>query len=122
MHDNVKEWIRNAKPYFEIHLISNNPSKKRIKCISKQLGLTYTYRANKPSRKKLEEYIISSNAKPYEVAIIGDRIFTDVLAGNRLGVYTILVKPIKSNGKQNDANNLQMIESKIAGILGVLQK
>jgi len=31
---------------------------------------------------------------PQEVAVIGDQIFTDVLGGNRLGLYTILVTPI----------------------------
>jgi HAD superfamily phosphatase (TIGR01668 family) len=29
-----------------------------------------------------------------ETAVIGDQIFTDVLGGNRLGLYTILVTPI----------------------------
>ena len=28
------------------------------------------------------------------MALIGDRLFTDVLAGNRLGLYTVLVRPI----------------------------
>jgi predicted HAD superfamily phosphohydrolase YqeG len=32
--------------------------------------------------------------KPAEVAVIGDQIFTDVLGGNRSGLYTILVKPL----------------------------
>jgi predicted HAD superfamily phosphohydrolase YqeG len=32
---------------------------------------------------------------PYEqVAMVGDRLFTDVLAGNRLGLFTILVEPL----------------------------
>ncbi|HAC65963.1 MAG TPA: YqeG family HAD IIIA-type phosphatase, partial [Cyanothece sp. UBA12306] len=28
------------------------------------------------------------------VAMVGDRLFTDVLAGNRLGMFTILVQPM----------------------------
>ncbi len=31
---------------------------------------------------------------PQETAVIGDQIFTDVLGGNRAGLFTILVKPI----------------------------
>jgi predicted HAD superfamily phosphohydrolase YqeG len=33
-----------------------------------------------------------------QTAIIGDQIFTDVLGGNRAGVSTILVKPIRLAG------------------------
>ena len=117
---NVKDWIKEAKKYFTIHLISNNPSKKRIKNIAEQLSLTYSYRANKPSRKKLEEYMNNSNYKPEEYAIIGDRIFTDILAGNRLGIFTILVKPIKSNGEANDNYKVIKIERKIAQFLGAI--
>jgi len=29
-----------------------------------------------------------------QVGMVGDRLFTDVLAGNRLGMFTILVEPI----------------------------
>jgi len=29
-----------------------------------------------------------------QAAVIGDQIFTDILGGNRAGLYTILVKPL----------------------------
>ena len=35
---------------------------------------------------------------PEQTAIVGDQIFTDVLGGNRAGVATILVKPIRLAG------------------------
>ena len=90
--------------------------------IADQLDLTYTFRANKPSRKKLEEYIVNSKAKPGEIAIIGDRIFTDIIAGNRLGLYTILVKTIKANGSANNNYIVERIERKITQILGAIMK
>ena len=37
-------------------------------------------------------------AAPEQTAIVGDQIFTDVLGGNRAGVATILVKPIRLAG------------------------
>ncbi len=122
VHIDIKTWIEEAKKYFMIHLISNNPSKKRIKSIAEQLDLSYTYKANKPSKKKIEEYILKSNAITNEVAIIGDRIFTDILAGNRVGIYTILVKPVKSNGEVNNNYKLVNIERKIAKFIGVITK
>jgi hypothetical protein len=33
-----------------------------------------------------------------QVAMVGDRLFTDVLAGNRLGMFTILVEPMVDAG------------------------
>jgi predicted HAD superfamily phosphohydrolase YqeG len=29
-----------------------------------------------------------------QTAVVGDQIFTDILGGNRAGLYTILVKPL----------------------------
>jgi len=34
------------------------------------------------------------NLPVQQVAMVGDRLFTDVLAGNRVGMFTILVDPI----------------------------
>ncbi len=118
LHVKVKKWVDDAKKYFTIHLVSNNPSRKRIKYIADQLGLTYSYRANKPRRKKIHEYILRSKANINEVAIIGDRIFTDILAGNRLGIYTILVKPVKANGDTNNDYKVVKIERKITKLVG----
>ncbi len=118
----VKAWIKEASNYFKLHLVSNNPSRKRIKNIADQLDLSFTYKAGKPRIYALRKYISEINVNINEVAIIGDRIFTDILAGNRLGLYTILVKPIKPIGEQNHTFLVQMIESKVVKILEVFQK
>ena len=57
--------------------------------------------------------------EPAQVAIIGDRIFTDILAGNRLGLHTVLVKKIGIDGEPLIKNNMQAIEKAIVKILGV---
>jgi HAD superfamily phosphatase (TIGR01668 family) len=31
---------------------------------------------------------------PDETAVVGDQLFTDMLGGNRMGMHTVLVKPI----------------------------
>jgi len=98
INDSVKDWIKISKKFFNLHLISNNPSKNRIKNIADQVNLTYSYKASKPSRRKLLNYLTKTGESKKEVAIIGDRLFTDILAGNRLGIYTILVKPTNSDG------------------------
>ena len=98
VHLNVKKWINEAQKTCKVHLVSNNPSRSRIKSIAEQLNVSYTYRAGKPRRKYLANYLSQTKLNKDEVAIIGDRIFTDILAGNRLGIFTIFVKALDSNG------------------------
>ncbi|WP_320664402.1 YqeG family HAD IIIA-type phosphatase [Prochlorococcus sp. MIT 1223] len=114
----IKEWILEAKEQLHIHLLSNNPSKKRIKCIANELSLSYTYSASKPRRGKTIKVIKKFNYPASNIAIIGDRIFTDILIGNRLGIYTILVKPVQQNGLVSGRNYTQRIERYLARNLG----
>ena len=49
-----------------------------------------------------------------QVALIGDRVFTDVLAGNRLGLFTVLVHPIGASGQASHHDRLQRGERTLA--------
>jgi hypothetical protein len=55
---------------------------------------------------------------PDQVALLGDRLFTDVLAGNRLGLFTVLVKPIDPLGQPCRHNQVQNLELRMARWLG----
>ena len=55
-----------------------------------------------------------------QTAIIGDRIFTDVLVGNRLGLYTVLVRPIGKNGMKAETALFQNIEILKWALIGQL--
>jgi len=55
---------------------------------------------------------------PAQVALVGDRLFTDVLAGNRLGLFTVLVKPIDPDGLPSRHDRLQTLEIRMARWLG----
>jgi uncharacterized protein len=48
------------------------------------------------------------------VALIGDRVFTDVIVGNRLGLFTVLVKPIDPQGRPCQHDHLQKLELGLA--------
>ena len=48
----------------------------------------------KPSRKKLQQAAAAMNLDSTDVAMVGDRLFTDIVAGNRLGMFTVLVDPM----------------------------
>ncbi|MGF1492102.1 MAG: YqeG family HAD IIIA-type phosphatase [Microcoleaceae cyanobacterium] len=92
--DVLQHWVETVKPEATIWLVSNNISQTRIGNIAKSLDLPYISGAGKPSRRKLRRAVESINLPLDQIAMVGDRLFTDVLAGNRLGVFTILVEPM----------------------------
>ena len=110
----VKNWISESKKQFSLYLISNNPSKKRIAKIAKELNLKYKYNASKP-RKKVTLYAIKEiGREPKNIAIIGDRIFTDIIVGNRCNIKTILVKRLNRDGLPIKFNLTLTIEKLIS--------
>tara|TARA_B100000965_G_C19414357_1_gene679195 strand:+ start:257 stop:634 length:378 start_codon:yes stop_codon:yes gene_type:complete len=117
LSNDIRNWILNSKKYFYVYLFSNNPSWTRINSIAKPLDLEFTSSGSKPSRKKLNRVIQKIPYPPNEIAIIGDRIFTDILVGNRLGMYTILVDSVDYYGEKVEKNFFQSIERKFATII-----
>lgn len=87
-------WVEQVRQVSDIWLVSNNISEPRIKRIAKALDTPYLVGAGKPSRRKLRRAVEAMNLRPEQVGMVGDRLFTDVLAGNRLGMFTILVQPM----------------------------
>lgn len=90
----VRAWLEEIRPLVSIWLVSNNLSTTRIGNIANSLDLPYLLGARKPSRRKLITALEHMDLPKESVAMVGDRLFTDALAGNRLGVFTILVEPM----------------------------
>ena len=95
---NVKNWIKESKKLFTLYLISNNPSDERIRKIANELDIRYRSNALKPRKKIMLEVISEINENSKNIAIIGDRIFTDIIVGNRCNIHTILVKRLSREG------------------------
>lgn len=111
-------WLQQARQQVPIHLFSNNPSRQRIGAVAAQLDLPYTISAGKPRRSALRRVLAELNLPHQEVALIGDRLFTDVIAGNRLGLFTVLVKPIDPQGQPCKRDRLQKLELRLANWVG----
>lgn len=92
--EELRAWVQEVRQHLQIWLVSNNPNQKRIATIARALDLPYFLSAKKPSRQKLRLAIERMQLPHAQVAMVGDRLFTDVLAGNRLGLFTILVEPM----------------------------
>jgi HAD superfamily phosphatase (TIGR01668 family) len=110
----AERWLRDARSQLPIHLFSNNPSRRRIGGLSEHLGLPYTVAAAKPRRGALRRVIHELDVPASQVALLGDRVFTDVLGGNRLGLFTVLVKPIDARGLPHPNDRLQTWELELA--------
>ncbi len=113
----IVRWVNQAKQNFYIELVSNNPSKKRIKEVAEIFDLNYTYKASKPKRKTLRRVIENTPYNNNEIAMIGDRLFTDIIVGNRLGLYTILVEPVDHKGNKASKNLIQRVEKGITNLI-----
>ncbi|CCH65765.1 Hydrolase, HAD subfamily IIIA [Richelia intracellularis HM01] len=87
----LRYWVEQMRTFVSLWLVSNNLSESRIRGIAEFLDLPYYLGAAKPSRRKIREAILSMGLPVEQVGMVGDRLFTDVLAGNRLGMFTILL-------------------------------
>jgi hypothetical protein len=114
----AEQWLRHALTLLPIHLLSNNPSRRRIGAVADRLGLPFTTSAGKPRRAALRRVLGEMGLPAGGVALVGDRIFTDVLAGNRLGLFTVLVRPIDHDGGPSRHDRLQVLELRMARWMG----
>jgi HAD superfamily phosphatase (TIGR01668 family) len=81
---------------FEIMIISNNSSEKRVKEFSEKLNIKYISKAMKPLKGGFKKILKKASRKysPKEIVAIGDQLMTDVFAANRMNYTSILVKAI----------------------------
>ncbi len=79
----------------KVGLVSNN-RRRRVREIAGQLAIPYVSRAYKPAKTGFRQVAAVMGLSPGAVAVVGDQLFTDVLGGNRLGMFTIWVKPMSA--------------------------
>lgn len=90
----IETWLRDlCQQGFKVCFVSNN-TESRVSALCCSFQVPGVHKAAKPSRRGLRQALRAVEAGIHETAMVGDQIFTDVLAGNRLGVYTILVTPL----------------------------
>ncbi len=91
--DEICQWVDLMRSQYPIWLASNNFSDRRIQKVAESLNLPYRSRAGKPSRRVVRQVLEAMELPADQVAMVGDRLFTDTIVGNRLGLFTILVQP-----------------------------
>ena len=92
----VAQWFAQVKEQdFKACIISNNGA-KRVEKVAHSLGIPFISRAGKPRRGSFRKAVSLMETIPEAAVVIGDQIFTDIMGGNRAGLFTILVVPIAS--------------------------
>lgn len=92
--EEVQAWAKEIQTVVPLSLVSNNVGYERIRIIAEGMNVPFVAGAGKPSRRKLRKAADAMGLPFEQIAMVGDRLFTDVLAGNRLGLFTILVQPM----------------------------
>jgi HAD superfamily phosphatase (TIGR01668 family) len=114
----VSQWLAELRDSTQLWLVSNNINEHRIQRIGEALDVPYLHSAAKPSRRKLRQALEAINLPAAEVGMVGDRLFTDIIAGNRLGMFTILVEPILNPAEVSSKGVLRSFEIWFSRLLG----
>lgn len=102
----VAGWLDRARSMFKVAIVSNNKKSAYVQSVQALLDMPCIGFAAKPSTKAFFEVLKLFELAPQEVAVIGDRPLTDVWGGQRAGMKTILVWPLKS---MNEPSWIRMI-------------
>ncbi len=87
----VLEWLRDLRRQgFKLCIVSNNSRGKGGK-MARILDLPGVFAATKPRRWAFRKALALLGTQAGKTAVVGDQVFTDVLGGNRMGLFTILV-------------------------------
>ena len=90
----VRELFNKINKKFSIFILSNNSSGRRVGAFAKELGTKSIHFACKPFTRGLRKISKNYNFNKNEMVIIGDQLVTDIYAGSRFGIKTILVDPL----------------------------
>ncbi|WP_168120606.1 YqeG family HAD IIIA-type phosphatase [Paenibacillus sp. HB172176] len=87
-------WLAKVKSAgFQVVIVSNN-NKTRVGSFASPLQIPFVHAARKPSQKAFRKALALLGLEAGQTLMIGDQMMTDVLGGNRMGLYTVLVAPI----------------------------
>lgn len=88
------DWLEVVKRRgMRVVIVSNNRH-TRVSAFASPLSIPFIPRARKPTNVSFVKALQLLGTTPEQTCVIGDQMMTDVLGGNRMGLYTILVKPI----------------------------
>ncbi len=73
---------------------NNGPGRVQAFCSGLPVTVPFVAPAGKPALSAYAACLRLLGTAPEETAAVGDQVFTDILGGNRAGLFTILVTPL----------------------------
>jgi HAD superfamily phosphatase (TIGR01668 family) len=90
----VIEWLAKLEVAgIKICIASNTIHTARLKQLADTMNIPFVDRVRKPRTGGFRRAMKLMGSNSRNTAVFGDQIFTDILAGNRLGLHTILLRP-----------------------------
>lgn len=89
----VPEWLAKMRRLGVRMCVVSNNTTKRVAPLAAKLGLPFTANGAKPLTFGVNRAVKKMRVKKRETLVVGDQIFTDVMAGNLAGIRTVLVEP-----------------------------
>jgi len=93
----IIEWLTGMQEAGILVTIVSNNNEARVKHFSEPHGIPFIHDARKPLNKSFVAARKLMGIEKEETVVIGDQLMTDILGGNRKGLYTILVVPVASS-------------------------
>ena len=109
-HEKTEKWLEKVDEDFFIAVISNNKKAEYLEKVRSISSFQLIGNAKKPSTKAMKKLLAKINIDPKEVVIVGDRPWTDILAGKLLGAKTILVGSINAENEGKPTKILRWLE------------
>lgn len=94
--EEAARWVVDAQAQGFKICITSNARTARVRHFAQALAVPGIPNSVKPMGRPFHKAMGILGTDPAQSAIIGDQLFTDVLGGNRLGVFTVLVNPLST--------------------------
>jgi HAD superfamily phosphatase (TIGR01668 family) len=97
--EDIQDLIQSLKPDYRMCFLSNFPHTedriKRIHTLESQTGIDAIFsKRRKPSPAAFSLALEYLNSEPEKTMMVGDRVLTDIIGANHLGIKTVLVAPL----------------------------
>lgn len=92
-HVEVMDWVRSLSSNGIILCILSNATTRRIEPLARELDIPFVGKAFKPFPFGCHIALRKLRLNPQRTGLVGDQLFSDILAGRLAGLFTILVRP-----------------------------
>lgn len=101
----LRDWLEEmSQAEIPVLVVSNNNAKRVSKAVE-PFGIMFVSRAMKPFSLGIKRALKQLNLNKNEVVFIGDQLMTDIRAANRVGLKSILVRPLVESDAWNTKIN-----------------